>query len=152
MWTANVITRASPVRRPCYSDSKGEIAWKTVRGCTYTLEKNEAIAATNTWPGFVQNGLDAGRVCGVVVIDADIVKERLPNVLVERGLKFQSFVVKGVSPSLKAAAGVAQVCGCHGWGIVFGQVDDARLLPHSLTPSLPHFSATTSALNHLIIP
>ena len=71
-----VIKRALPVRRPCYSVSKGEIACKTVRGRTYTLEKNEAIAAANTGPGFVQNELDVGRVCGIVVIDAGICQSK----------------------------------------------------------------------------
>ena len=65
--------------------------------------------------------------------------------LVERGLKVQSFVVKGVSPSLEAAAGVAQACGYD------EELSSVKLI-FAIHASLPHVSATTSALKHLIIP
>jgi len=54
----NVIKRVLSIGRSCRGVSNCGIACKTVLGYTYTLEKNEAIAAANTWPRFVQNRID----------------------------------------------------------------------------------------------
>ena len=68
-------------------------------GCTYTVEKNEAIAAANTRPGIVQTELETGWIHGFVVIGAVISqrKERQPNPLVKRSLKVLIFLDKGGS-------------------------------------------------------